>query len=332
MIFEVFALPFDLIGFAIERRFKRTKEILPSYFSRLYNSICMHSLLLIAFAFTIATSVHIGGMLGLLSVSLILSVLLIWKQAELACFYSNITLEPPGQEIRAAFPRNRENTVPLVIAHSNDIGFTGGIVGLPGSEAIIIPQRWLDEFSIQELWAELTRRNAVIASGGRYRGVLLAIIFTVSGILASAVFTELYFSLPVDTTAGLLTLSFCFTLWSFMGLLILPHYSRMGAMEADQLAIQRSVNRELLDKTIEKVNYYLENESHRSAVVESIFHPIPSVDRRLKQLDKPKNSLHGAWQCSRYSVLLSVLGLGLLSRAVHCNAGKPELWGMPPAD
>ncbi|MBX9723333.1 MAG: hypothetical protein K2X81_18155 [Candidatus Obscuribacterales bacterium] len=40
----------------------------------------------------------------------------------------------------------------------------------------------------------------------------------------------------------------------------------------------------------------------------------------------------GAWHLARYAIWLSLAGLGLLGRAVHCNAGKPDLWCMLPAD
>jgi hypothetical protein len=38
------------------------------------------------------------------------------------------------------------------------------------------------------------------------------------------------------------------------------------------------------------------------------------------------------WNVARAALVLSPCTLGLLSRAVHCNAGRPALWFFPPCD
>jgi hypothetical protein len=271
-------------------------------------------------------------MFGILITSLFLALLLIWKQTEVARWYSGISFEDPPQEIRAAFSHSRTVTVPVLIGKANEAAFTGGIVGMVGSESIVIPRLWLTSLSQQELWAELTRRNAIISSGGRMRGVMLSILFTVGGIIISSLATSNCFLLHIDTTAGLLNTSCCFTLWSFLGLMIMPHFSQLGVMEADHLALTKGVSRELLLRTIGRIDRSLEDESIRARAVETIFHPIPTVLNRQRALDRAESSRGGAWHAARYAVMLSIVGLGLLGRAVHCNAGKPDLWALLPAD
>ena len=39
-----------------------------------------------------------------------------------------------------------------------------------------------------------------------------------------------------------------------------------------------------------------------------------------------------AWHLARTALYLSHAGLSLLPRAVHCNAGRPELWVYLPSD
>lgn len=73
-----------------------------------------------------------------------------------------------------------------------------------------------------------------------------------------------------------------------------------------------------------------DGEPMRPALVETLFHPIPSVQTRL---DGPRaQGRIGYWDAARTSVYLSLAGLGLLSRAVHCNCGRPSLWVFLPTD
>jgi hypothetical protein len=140
--------------------------------------------------------------------------------------------------------------------------------------------------------------------------------------------------LPLNSFAGLVTLSAAFTLWSFLGLLVLPLFSHYGVYEADRLALACGVGQELLLEVIAKIDAELEDEQDRTVAVDTIFHPVPTIAYRLQALEQKQQINQGmaAWQAARYAVFLSAIGLGLLSRAVHCNAGKPELWAMLPAD
>jgi hypothetical protein len=46
--------------------------------------------------------------------------------------------------------------------------------------------------------------------------------------------------------------------------------------------------------------------------------------------DWPREPRLGAWHAARTTLFLSWAGFGLLSRAVHCNSGRPEPWALPP--
>jgi hypothetical protein len=63
----------------------------------------------------------------------------------------------------------------------------------------------------------------------------------------------------------------------------------------------------------------------RSPLVETILHPIPSVQSRLQQLAAQGGEPRGAWQAARVALFLSWGCFGFLSRTVHCNSGRPEL-------
>lgn len=68
----------------------------------------------------------------------------------------------------------------------------------------------------------------------------------------------------------------------------------------------------------------------RPSLIEAIFHPIPSVENRLNG-PRTRGRI-GFWDLARTSIFISLAGLGLLGRAVHCNCGRPSLWVFLPTD
>ena len=328
--YEVIGLPFDLSGFFIERAFRKTIQPAATYLYQWCKSAFKHGMLLISSIFFFTVAAKFGGIIGVIVSSFLVSVFSVWKQAEIARFLSNIQFEEQSQEMRGTYVQNRNGTIGLIMARSSDSGFTGGVIGLPRAESLVIPTNWLEDLSQQELWAEITRRNAAIECGSRTRGVTGAILFIVAGVAITSSITDFYYHLTLDSAAGVVTASLLFTVWSFLGLLTLPVWNQRGVIEADKAALDKGVNRTLLSQTIEKIDAKMENECKRSDAVQFVFHPIPTPGRRREALDQRTTS--GAWHIARYAIWLSLAGLGLLGRAVHCNAGRPDLWCMLPAD
>ncbi len=329
--YELCGLPFDLVGFQIERAFGKTRETVVDYCIHWCKAVFKHALVFLGCIFALTSAAHLAGLFGVAISSSVLAILFVWKQGEITRYMSQVQFEEPSQEIRGKFVQNRVNTVNIYVVRSPEAGITGGIVGLPGAESLIIPEQWLDKLSENMLWAEITRRNSAISSGSRKRGVICAVLFTVIGALVSCVCTKFWLDLSLQSSAGLVDTSLFFTLWSFLGLLILPSLNQKGVVEVDQKAVEKGVSRELLLETILEIDKGMENEPERSDAVQFVFHPIPTPKRRMAALDSGVKT-KGAWHVARYAIFLSITGLGLLGRAVHCNAGKPDLWCMLPAD
>ncbi|MBX9722996.1 MAG: hypothetical protein K2X81_16455 [Candidatus Obscuribacterales bacterium] len=333
VLFSLCSLPFDIVGFNIERLYGRTTSSLSSFLAKQIAAAFRHGVILLAMALIAAFVSRLFGLTGLLISSVFLSCCLLAGQLAMAKFYGGFSCERAPDDV-ARTSLEKTKSLPLLLAQADERCFSGGIVGLPFFESIVIPKQWLAQFSPPQLSAELTRRNLIVASGGRFRGVLLALIFTNIGVWLAALLTTGQFSLPLSSVAGLVTMSAAFTLWSFIGLLVLPLFSHFGVYEADRLALENGVNKELLFQVIAKIDADLEDEPERTVAVDTIFHPVPTIAYRLQALEQkqPINQGMAAWQAARYAIFLSVIGLGLLGRAVHCNAGKPELWAMLPAD
>lgn len=332
LVFSLCSLPFDVVGFNIEKLYGRTSLTLQSFLLKQISAVFKYDLVLLAMALSLATVWANFGLFGLSVASVLLSLLLITTQLSFVRFYGGVLSErAPSGQLESALDGASPNHVVLV--HTDQRTFSGGIVGLPGFEKIVIPKWWIADFSAEQLRAALARRSLIITSGGRLRGVMLALVFTSIGLLLAASVTTLHFALPLNSAAGVVTMSALFTIWSFFGLLVLPQFSHAGVYEADRLALEAGMDKEVLLQAMVKIDGHLEDEQERSPAVDTIFHPVPTIAHRLSALaSSSKCKQQGAWQTARYAVFLSVIGLSLLGRAVHCNAGKPELWAMLPAD
>ncbi|MBY0503346.1 MAG: hypothetical protein K2X03_05540 [Bryobacteraceae bacterium] len=205
-----------------------------------------------------------------------------------------------------------------------DRGFTGGIAGFPGREQVVLPTAWPEDVG----QVVSRRRQAACQSGSRTRGWCLAILWNLAGFTASS-------WLPgagVTTETELLRTILGFTLWSFLGLLLLPTVSRWGVFEVDQYARRLGLSLSDFTGAVIACDRLQDDEPQRSPGVETIFHPLPGVNERLHRFLQPVSTPPGAWNAARYALFFAWPCLGLLSRAVHCNAGRPELWVFLPVD
>ena len=101
-------------------------------------------------------------------------------------------------------------------------------------------------------------------------------------------------------------------------------------MEIDERAQADGYSVPLMRVVTERLDRLQDSETSRPSLIETIFHPVPSVENRL---DGPRShQVTGYWDAARTSIYLSLAGLGLLGRAVHCNCGRPALWVFLPTD
>jgi len=205
---------------------------------------------------------------------------------------------------------------------SQDDAFTGGIGGLPGWQKPIYVTgrgqrlRMMDE----------RRRHHLQKMALPVAGVIIAIAFNLIGIIIAVEFVRH----PLQSVAGLAEMILWFTLWSFVGLLVLPSMSRPAVYAGDYALYAKGL-------TFDEFATYLRSdpsqagEESRGAWVERIFHPVPSPENRLARWGKAPGWA-GGWHAARYAIYLSWAGLSLLNRAVHCNIGKPNVWVLLPCD
>jgi hypothetical protein len=299
------AAPFDVLGGSVlPRRYGRFAPA--SYAAAWLRGVVVHGGCLVVCASVLLAAGRWAGDIAVVVASLLLVVALIGLQLPIAALIAG--LRTSGDLVRAS-----------------DASFVGGIVGLPGRERIVVPAAWDGRITR----VQMARRSAVRQSGSRTRGLLVATSFNTCGLALILVTT----SASGSSVAGLTTLALWMTLWSFLGLLVLPSLSRPAVIAADRAALAHGVERRDLERALEMLDAWQEDEPRRDRLVETIFHPVPSLDRRRAALTGEQNpTLPLPWHTARMALLLSWAGLGLLSRAVHCNCGRPELWAIFPGD
>lgn len=206
-----------------------------------------------------------------------------------------------------------------VLVSAKDPGFSGGWAGLGPTLRLWMPAHWPAE--LREV--QIVRRQGVLHTGARTRGLLVAIAFNLAGLTVSYSLTP---GAGFASSGEYLHLVFGFTLWSFLGLLTLPSVTRSAVRLADHHAARHGVAWQHAAQALDRLQ---DDEPARSPWIERIFHPVPSLHSRLASSAPPS---WGAWQAARLALYLGAAVPGLLARSVHCNAGRPELWVFYPAD
>ena len=315
--------PFDALGgYLLPRRFGRTHRAWPDFVVGLARGVVVQVALFLSMALVIMIAARLFGVLGAIVACLLGSLGLLQVREPLACLMGSLVAgrrRLPGLSLNG-----RRYAVASVL--SDDEGFTGGWTGVFSPRRLLVPERMVSVIGAPMVDALLARRQSAIESGSWRRGRWLAIGFTWSGITAAAIVVG---GPALEGADGIVQFSAIFTLWSFAGLLVLPTLSRRGVAEVDVLARRVVDDPAVIDRLIEQLDVMQDDEPQRPALVETIFHPVPSVTNRA---GKANGSRVGFLDAARTAIFLSPSGLGLLGRAVHCNCGRPALWAFLPSD
>jgi hypothetical protein len=336
LIYIVLSFPFDWLGgYSLPRRFGRSAPTSGAYLASWLRGVLGQGAIFLLAGVSLLAAGRAGGRLGAIVVAALLMMLLLAAQGWLARLIGGLVAVPANLEKYQRRLLTWATRMPAIqVVRASDPAFVGGLIGLPGREQLVLPAAWCETFegkadglSPEATALQIVRRIGTLERGSRRRGVLLALVWNLSG-FALASFLP---GAGVTTVAELVTTAFGFTLWSFAGLLILPSFSRPAVLEADQFALQQGFPRQLLEQTMTTLDKAQDDEPERKNWLETIFHPVPSVNNRLQNLAQ-SGTPRGAWQAARTALFLSWGCWGLLGRAVHCNSGRPELWVLFPGD
>lgn len=323
LVYAAVQLPFDLLGgYFLPKRYGRPHPSLGRYLVELGRGILAQGTLFFLVAALLLLAGIAGGITGTVVVGMIIMVFLLLARVGLASLIAQLELTPSAPSTSSS-----RRDLPVVMVQSPDECFTGGLVGLFRPRYNLLPEKWREVLGRDGFQLVMSRRCLAVETGSWWRGRFVALLFTITGLILAS---WLVGPNRLGTAGGTIELSLWFSLWSFLGLLTLPTLSRRGVIEIDDRVRAQGISATLIRKTVRLLDDLQGGEHDRSGLVETIFHPIPSIRNRL---DGPRShGVHGYWDVARTSIYLSLSSLGLLGRAVHCNCGKPALWVFLPSD
>lgn len=311
-VYVIVSLPFDLLGgLLLPRRHGRSTQGTGAYLAQWVRGVVVQVVVMAAAAALVVLAGSEWGDGAALAVAAAIALVLAIGRLPLARVVARLE---PVQALDGH---------PGVLAiGAVDRGFTGGVVGMGGRVAV--PAAWRDALG-PGLDVELVRRRSV-AGASYWLGIVVALAWTVGGIAIA-------FALPgggAGDMSALVATGAWFTLWSFLGLLVLPSMSRPAVHAADAAAAARWPADQVAP-VISALDALQDDEPERPPAVEAIFHPIPGAAGRINALATAAPGVR-PWNVARTALPMSWCCLGFLGRAVHCNAGRPELWVMLPTD
>ena len=326
-LFMLWLVPFDFLGgFWLPKRFGKSQDSFAVWLSRYIPAVLGQAALFVLFgSLILALSQLLGPFGGMLAIAGGVGICLLVRNQWVVRREVKTDLAADKLTDAIALIQAWQIFVPntSVVRHS-DIGFTGGIIGVGKYARIVIPESWLD-FSTTQLATAIARRAIAIDSGSYRRGLIIAMIWNIAGFMLCTLLP----GAELISVAGLIATICGFTIWSFLGLLILPTVSRNASLKIDQSLARLGVAETLITQTADQMDQLQDGEPERPALIETIFHPVPNVASR--NTSRPINGL-AAWNVARTTLFFSWPCFGFLSRAVHCNVGRPELWTMLPTD
>ncbi len=327
-------MPLDLLGgFLLPNRSRPDTITFRSFALGWLRGVIVQALLFLLASLVILATGRWFGLLGASCAVLGIAVVLVAFQLQLAKLVGALA-KSAGDSVDGcaadteALRRTSKwgwKSRPIIVLEHHDTGFTGGVVGLPGMETIVLPEASINGLTPEQLAITIARRVEVVRSGSRTRGMLLAFTWVIVGFASSAMLP----GAGVTSVGELAMTCLGFTLWTFLGLLTLPTLSRQASYAIDRKVIDQGVSLETFRATVKTLDRLQDDEPKRSALIETIFHPVPSVDNRRAE---SSSSLPIAWHAARMTLFVSWACMGTLVRAVHCNVGRPELWVMLPTD
>ena len=312
----VIQAPFDILGgYVLPRRHGRTSERLASFVRSWLRGVAPYQCVYLLSGLMLLVASRGFGVPGMMSVGIAASVGLLAARTPLAKLVGGLrslnSCEAAGDD--------------ATVIRSSDIGFTGGIEGVFRARRQLVPEQWTDALSPEMLSLAMRRRREAATSGLWIRGRIASLVFIWSGFaVAGTQVGEL-----AGTSGGVLTFAAVFTLWSFVGLLLLPTLSRGASLSVDRRVVRDGVDPADLLALAVALDTMQDGEPSRPKWIERIFHPIPNVSSRNRE---GTPSPLAAWDVARTAAFLGMSGLSPLGRAVHCNCGRPSLWVYLPLD
>jgi len=322
-LYILIQLPFDFLGgYWLPKSYGRSHPPLAIFVVNLLRGILTHGALLLGSATLIMIASGYAGRIGMVVAGMFITLCMLSLRTQIASIMARLEFGSASSQ-----PGSQAEQLEVIHVRCDDEGFTGGITGLLRPRSQLLPARWQEILESEGTDLVISRRKLAVKTGSWLRGRIVALSFTAAGLIFASLMVV---TADLGTASGTIQFSLWFSLWSFLGLLTLPTLSRQGVIEIDERAQAEGYPTSLRRMVTERLDRLQDGEPARPSFVETIFHPVPSVENRLE--GPRSHQVIGYWDAARTSIYISVAGLGLLGRAVHCNCGRPALWVFLPTD
>ena len=317
-IYLAISFPFDFTGgYILPKRYGRSIMSFTSWLKAWIRAVGVHSLYFWLNAYLvlqIAQWLGLAGAVGWLVIQIILlSNMKLW-----------IARLMVGFKVKMENDRGR---LVLYLDHP-DKGFTGGIAGMPGNEAIVMPAYWKTRFSEKVLDMLLTRRHGAINTRGHGRGFLWALLWN-TGLFALACWLG---DISSGTPGAWLRSISWFSLFSLGSLIgILPYISRKAVWEIDRWTYYKGADADVLRESIQLTDQLQNPIGYQRDWLSKILNPLPDAASRIAHM-QTQNPHKGAWNTAWQAVFFSWAGFNLFARMIPVNLGRPALWVFLPTD
>jgi hypothetical protein len=318
-------LPIDFLGgYFLPRKFQKSDQSFSMWFNEYAKAALLQGALFVIFGSLI---IFLGQKFGVLGGLIAISAGIALSVAVRAVgLFARRSTSFPQDKLSEAVTKGESwnlRAPEVVVMRHHDVGFTGGVIGLGKNSKVVIPESWL-HFSVEQLATAIARRGIAISSGSYARGLIVAFLWNIGGFVLCTCIP----GAGLTSVSALATTVCGFTIWSFIGLLTLPTVSRNASLAIDEKLISLGIPPEQIRAAASTMDQLQDGEPDRPPLIEAIFHPVPNVTSRNS---KSSGGL-AAWNVARTTLFFSWGCMGFLSRSVHCNVGRPELWTMLPTD
>jgi STE24 endopeptidase len=164
------------------------------------------------------------------------------------------------------------------------VSVNGGSIGWGAQRRYMISSASAVLLTPRELALLIWRDETMISSQDMRKHFYYSVAYCVVGLVAACYLT-LSIELPLFWSRWFLSVALLSS-WFFLALFILPSYSRKKHRVADAMVINHGVNKIEYTDLLKKLQILNSSEHKTSTLIETVFHPIPTLDSRLQQLDR----------------------------------------------
>jgi len=306
-------------GVIIPLVFKKRSESVSFLISHLGFGFVRHGIINLATLGVLVAGSMLFGRAGLLLASAVNIAALLLFQKSLYQFVGGVRLKRAEEK----------NTL---VSYGLDAGFSGCVVDTIAETALLLPSHVVGPDNDYKI----ARLNTLMRLQSKFARLSLPIFTNSIGAIFALYYLSYFQSFPVQ---DVIIYSLCTTVCSFILLLILPVLNRQAVLALDQKLVESGLDFKEFERAIRSEDLRGEDEYSRSNLVQSVFYPIPAPETRIRNVIENKNRNENVvrfWiafhHIARRTLYTSLGCGGFLSRSVHCNVGRPELWIISPSD